>query len=968
MRVQNGEAAGAPNPRLLALLRPPLHPASQARKPPRPCQCTAGAHPRRSWARRPPGPPPATAAAPRRRPSHSPRAFAPPYKCGCQAHSGLCRLLPAPTAPAVACPALARAAEPGQSSKSGSNDGGRAPGPGAPAPLRRQPRHPAAGHRRGVRWAGLPALPPAAAAASGPLRRRLPRRCGAPCCPAQPARRTALPRADMEKKGLRDQLEAQAREIARLQGEWPGRRPRSGACGRGRLAAPAPMDRVGGARPRHKAHAAAPGCRRALAGRSAGRAGWAPAAAAARGHTARHVSPLAPLHLPAAPASAAGPAKLPRRCKHPPQLAGGSRCPAASPQGPAPQRACPPICLPTGTLGAPTLPAPPRRRHAGALPQLGGAAAGAVPAVQPGRRPPRQARLVSAPRGFSVPTRCAGVPAMQLLRWGASSSAGAARATRRHLPGAAGAGGGSWAPPWAAAAACPMLPGRGLEAGAAALALPWPPTRRAPTPLPCSVGNLPGNVSETELRQVRLGWLAGHGPGMGRSQGRCLRAAAPFRGCAPRAVAPRLGRLFPASLLWRSLWLFMPYRSFLTYALLCFPCNPPPPSPRRPSTSSWCRRAAPRPPASPSPPASSTRLAATCLAACRRWPLPGAGQACNCGFSAPAAQRLPRAPTRWLLPLRTARLARAAGPSRRRARPPRRARLHHVPTLPRPPQLHVHRPPRPGAPPRPPPLPRRATVTCCSTVCTRCRTRATRLSSSGRWRRPATPWRSTASSCATRTSRWGAGGGVVGGWGGAALRRAVLRRATPRCAVLSVACWAWTWIVAPFCVPGCAGLRCCCPPAAAMASRLRVPVPAGSRPAHPAQPPVTPSPPLPSPLPTHPSWQQIRRPNNYDITLALMLGPTEPNPTMDVSLPAPAGGEGCPPLGLACVRGGRAGAGAARCTPAGCQPHAACRARCCPRRPAHRAVVPSPEVPASPHRFSPALLPAPACSWRTWRW
>lgn len=28
---------------------------------------------------------------------------------------------------------------------------------------------------------------------------------------------------------------------------------------------------------------------------------------------------------------------------------------------------------------------------------------------------------------------------------------------------------------------------------------------------------------------------------------------------------------------------------------------------------------------------------------------------------------------------------------------------------------------------------------------------------------------------------------------------------------------------------------------------------------------------------------QIRRPNNYDITLALMLGPTDPNPTMDVS-------------------------------------------------------------------------------------
>ena len=28
---------------------------------------------------------------------------------------------------------------------------------------------------------------------------------------------------------------------------------------------------------------------------------------------------------------------------------------------------------------------------------------------------------------------------------------------------------------------------------------------------------------------------------------------------------------------------------------------------------------------------------------------------------------------------------------------------------------------------------------------------------------------------------------------------------------------------------------------------------------------------------------QIRRPNNYDINVSLMLGPTEPDPTMDVS-------------------------------------------------------------------------------------
>ena len=37
---------------------------------------------------------------------------------------------------------------------------------------------------------------------------------------------------------------------------------------------------------------------------------------------------------------------------------------------------------------------------------------------------------------------------------------------------------------------------------------------------------------------------------------------------------------------------------------------------------------------------------------------------------------------------------------------------------------------------------------------------------------------------------------------------------------------------------------------------------------------------LPTPPRPHP---QIRRPNNYDITLALMLGPTDPNPAMEVS-------------------------------------------------------------------------------------
>lgn len=28
---------------------------------------------------------------------------------------------------------------------------------------------------------------------------------------------------------------------------------------------------------------------------------------------------------------------------------------------------------------------------------------------------------------------------------------------------------------------------------------------------------------------------------------------------------------------------------------------------------------------------------------------------------------------------------------------------------------------------------------------------------------------------------------------------------------------------------------------------------------------------------------QVRRPNNYDVNMALMLGPTEPNPAMDLS-------------------------------------------------------------------------------------
>lgn len=30
-------------------------------------------------------------------------------------------------------------------------------------------------------------------------------------------------------------------------------------------------------------------------------------------------------------------------------------------------------------------------------------------------------------------------------------------------------------------------------------------------------------------------------------------------------------------------------------------------------------------------------------------------------------------------------------------------------------------------------------------------------------------------------------------------------------------------------------------------------------------------------------WLQIRRPNNYDLNVAVVLGPTDPDPTMDLS-------------------------------------------------------------------------------------
>lgn len=51
---------------------------------------------------------------------------------------------------------------------------------------------------------------------------------------------------------------------------------------------------------------------------------------------------------------------------------------------------------------------------------------------------------------------------------------------------------------------------------------------------------------------------------------------------------------------------------------------------------------------------------------------------------------------------------------------------------------------------------------------------------------------------------------------------------------------------------------------------------------------------------TNPPCLQIRRPNNYDITLALMLGPTDPNPAMEVR---PVGGGDAAPGAPGC--GGR---------------------------------------------------------------
>lgn len=190
------------------------------------------------------------------------------------------------------------------------------------------------------------------------------------------------------------------------------------------------------------------------------------------------------------------------------------------------------------------------------------------------------------------------------------------------------------------------------------------------------------------------------------------------------------------------------------------PPSAPTPMHNRPSTSSWCRRAAPRPPASPSPPASSTRLAARaggrgstrhCISLWGRWLLAGRGALLAAGFggtrpSPMSANGGPVHPPMWLQLHQPCSCAAHSSAFVC-------ARLHPCAHL----GLHVHTC-------RPPPAHlgrrrcRRATVNCCSTACTRCRTRGTPLWSSGPWRRPPTPWRWTASSLGTRTSRWAAVG------------------------------------------------------------------------------------------------------------------------------------------------------------------------------------------------------------------
>ncbi len=144
--------------------------------------------------------------------------------------------------------------------------------------------------------------------------------------------------------------------------------------------------------------------------------------------------------------------------------------------------------------------APHTCRHAGALSQLGGAAAGTVPAVQPGCSAPRQARLVS---DASDPGCClfdlADLPVSQVC------PSGQAFLSPPRLPAR---------PRQAERHPCGLRLAVGAPAQARRRRLcsrhaPSPrcqtgPAPPAPLPLPpsFSVGNLPASVSEAELRQT----------------------------------------------------------------------------------------------------------------------------------------------------------------------------------------------------------------------------------------------------------------------------------------------------------------------------------------------------------------------------------------------------------------------------------------------------------------------------------
>lgn len=251
-----------------------------------------------------------------------------------------------------------------------------------------------------------------------------------------PPPRPALP-ADMEKKGLRDQLEAQAREIARLQGEparwlnWLLRwwRPPSATHGA----------RPGRAGPRQSVilcNCSGRGmqcCRcwqrqeqcRAL--RCAIVPNGLLSTVCAASQCGRYVGHEH--HIPAQRSSKAAPLFLPA-----PEAGRAARVVTAAfwPPPAAVRRHFIAAAIASTATDLPAANIAPPRRHACALPQLGGAAAGAIPAVQPRCCPPRQARLVSA-----MAAQVVGCPACRTLwhgRHGAMPPAAAAAAAAASCP------------------------------------------------------------------------------------------------------------------------------------------------------------------------------------------------------------------------------------------------------------------------------------------------------------------------------------------------------------------------------------------------------------------------------------------------------------------------------------------------------------------------------------------------------